>query len=850
MLKPVGIKFFHQPIQGVRTIMVRFILLCLILLITGSKGFSQGLGAYEKAGKEAFADKNYRAAYEYFNFVYEVDRERHENLYDFAEAARLYKAFNRAEQGYKAVILSDHAEKYPLAPFWLAMVRKSQGEYDDAWARFSNFLDSLPSGVDEQFVQMAERQKEECLWAKEVKRKSDSPIDSILHLDTSTVNGINSPYSDFSPYWWEDKLFYSSMRYPNFNDKYRPARPLAKVMRADVNEEREILLPGDTLGGGFNNGKYHIAHTSMSMDHNRIYFSLCEYTEGLEIQCQIYFRERTEDNLWGDTINVGKAVNLMGANTAQPAIGYDRDKEREILYFASDRPGGKGKMDLYYAPLDTSGRATKVFPLTAFNTSGDEISPFFDNRYRTLYFSSDGHKSMGGYDLYRAKYRNGNWREMEHLGYPLNTSYDDTHLSLDSTGTLAFFSSNRLGVNYPDEDSKTCCPDIFSTHIDQVEVFLHLLANCQNEKVENVSFQLTDLEFDEEQQLNNLGVDTIKVELELERKYRVIAEKPGFHKDTIFISTYNLEDDTVMMNNIRMIPDVDVLVRIFDRTIDKPLKGVTARTLGEGETVIEERINTDGNEFRYENVELGKQYRFRLSKQGYISRTITVPVDSTFCEPIELPQKVSLTRIELDTITLYFDNDKPGPPRRNVSQSNQLYDDTWQDYYNRRRLVYIDQYQNPKLSPCNAKFSEEEYEELLAFFEGDLRRNYNRLDTFRNVLIEYLDELEEGQKLIIKIRGYASPSASSDYNKWLTDRRINSVRRYLSDIFDRYEKAGKLTIEEDSRSDADSTSAGIPDEEEDDCRAEYGVPAAKARRVEILGVEPGRETGGNSLQQE
>lgn len=819
----------------------------MAILQVANYASAQGLRAYEKAGQEAFEDKNYRAAYEYFNFVYEIDRERHENLYNFAEAARLYKAYDRAENGYKAVLLGEHADKYPLAPFWLAVVNKRQGKYDEAWARFSNFLDSLPSGLDEQYIAMAEQQKADCIWAKEVRRKADSPIDSpIIHLDTSALNGINSKYSDIAPYWWEDKLFYTSMRYPNFNDKFRPARPLAKVMRADMNRELEVIVPGDTLGGGFNNGSYHIAHTALSANRDRIYFSLCEYTEGLEIKCNIYFRERTADNIWGDTINVGTEVNLPGVNAAQPNIGYDREKEREILYFASDRPGGAGKMDLYYAPLDSTGRATQAFPLKPFNTPGDEISPFFDNRYRMLYFSSDGHQSMGGYDLYRAKYRNGNWREIEHLGYPVNSSYDDTHFSLDSTGFLAFFASNRLGVNYPDEDSKTCCPDIFSTYMDQVEIFLHLLASCQGEKVEGVEFLLTDLNLDEEKVLNNLGMDTVKVELEQDRNYRVITRKPGYHPDTILLNTYNLEDDTLMQFDVRMVPDVDILIRAFDRTNNKPLNDVTARRLGPSNEFLDERVNKEGNEFRYKKVELGQEYRYRFSKQGFISRTVSVRVDSTYCEPIEIPQKVSLTRIELDTITLYFDNDKPGPPQKGVAESNQLYDETWRNYFNRRRQVYIDQYQNPKLSPCKAKFSEEEFQDLLSFFEDDVLGNYKRLENFRSVLTRYLDELEEGQKLIIYIRGYASPSASSDYNKWLTDRRINSVRRYLQDVFDKYEKNGKLEVQEDSRSDADSISAGVPDEKDDDCRSEYGVPAAKARRVEILGVEPG-DNAGSSL---
>ncbi len=823
--------------------MVRIIMIGLSIFLMGNLLNAQGLRAYEKAGEKALEEKNYRAAYELFLTVYEVDKNRHSNLYKFAEAARMYKAYDRAEEGYKRILESNHADKYPLARFGLGLVMKSQGKYDVAWTELENFILEQEGKVDEDIIQTAKKEIEECKWARDVVRDAESPILSeIIHLDTSLYSNVNTKYTDFGPYWINGKLYYSSLRFENETDKYIPPRPISRILLADVDTNAAVIQRGDTLGGDINVPKKHTAHTAFSKDRSRLYFTICEYKNGLEINCKIYFRnqviiEGINDTIWGEAIDVGELVNLDSFSSTQPNIGYDEREDREILYFVSNRDGGRGGLDIWFAPLDENGKAIDVQNLDFVNTDEDDITPFYDNKYKFLYFSSNGHRNIGGFDINRTKKRANGWGEITHLGYPLNSSYDDTHFFLDSLGVLAFFSSNREGVKYPDLDSKTCCPDIFSTSIDQIEAELHLLAFCNEKPLRNVAFLIKNLDSKEEIEQDNIGRDTVKLELELDQQYEIIAIKNGFGSDTFRISTYNLETDSIFTGNINLLPDVDLIVRTYDNTIDKPLNGVTVKWIDEAGEAYKVDYNPDGYEYEYDDVEQGAKYTLRFSKKGYLSKTITTEMPSGLCEPYVQQEKVSLVRVELDTIKLYFDNDKPGPPRRGVSQSNQAYDEAWKDYYNKRRPYYYRQYQNPTLKSCIDKFDAQDLVDLELFFENEVKGEFEKLKRFKDVLSGYLDQLDDGQKLIIYIRGYASPRAKSDYNQFLTDRRIDSVIDYLEDIFSKYQEQGKLEIKPPI-SLGETESKDVPDEEDDKCTSEYSVKAARSRRVEILGVEP------------
>jgi outer membrane protein OmpA-like peptidoglycan-associated protein len=118
--------------------------------------------------------------------------------------------------------------------------------------------------------------------------------------------------------------------------------------------------------------------------------------------------------------------------------------DEKTLYFVSDQKGGIGGKDIYKSikQLDgTWGAAENLGSIV--NTDLDEESPFFDSNNGILYFSSQGHNSMGGFDVYKTKFDNDVWLKPQNMGYPINSGTDDVFYSFDSEQNKGVMSSMR-----------------------------------------------------------------------------------------------------------------------------------------------------------------------------------------------------------------------------------------------------------------------------------------------------------------------------------------------------------------------------------------------------------------------
>lgn len=118
----------------------------------------------------------------------------------------------------------------------------------------------------------------------------------------------------------------------------------------------------------------------------------------------------------------------------------------KTIYFASDRINGIGGMDIYKTTLQSNGTWTNPVNLgPEINTKADEDAPFIHPDQKTLFFTSDGHNSMGGRDIFMTKLVGTDWTSPENMGYPVNTTANDNYFTLIADGTRAYFSSDRKG---------------------------------------------------------------------------------------------------------------------------------------------------------------------------------------------------------------------------------------------------------------------------------------------------------------------------------------------------------------------------------------------------------------------
>ncbi len=155
----------------------------------------------------------------------------------------------------------------------------------------------------------------------------------------------------------------------------------------------------------------------------------------------LYVSERYGDT-WTAPVPLPPSVN----STAQESSAW-RSGDGRWLYFVSSREGGLGGSDIYRSPWDEVasdwGAAENLGP--DINTSYDEEGVFAPGDGSTIYFASQGHSSMGGYDLFKSTETNGRWSRPENLGWPINSPGDDQFLILNAEGTSGYFSSVRPG---------------------------------------------------------------------------------------------------------------------------------------------------------------------------------------------------------------------------------------------------------------------------------------------------------------------------------------------------------------------------------------------------------------------
>lgn len=169
--------------------------------------------------------------------------------------------------------------------------------------------------------------------------------------------------------------------------------------------------------------------------------------------------------------------------------------DNNVLFFVSNRPDGIGGKDIYMIRKLPNGdwAAPKNLGPTI-NTSEDEDAPFIHVDGQTLYFSSKGHKSMGGYDIFRSKYKDGKWSTPENIGYPINTTEDDRFFVLSADGLRGYYAVTK-GTGYGDQDLYVVHMDNTSVNAPEAVTLLKgVLKTSSGEVASNAKITVTDQE--------------------------------------------------------------------------------------------------------------------------------------------------------------------------------------------------------------------------------------------------------------------------------------------------------------------------------------------------------------------
>ena len=193
------------------------------------------------------------------------------------------------------------------------------------------------------------------------------------------------------------------------------------------------------LSSNINTPSYNEGAQCLSPDGQFLFFTGCNRPDGLG-RCDIYVSQK-EGEGWSKPVNLGFPINTKGWES-QPSLSADG----KTLYFVSDRRGGFGSYDIWKSDIDEEGKWTMPVNLGPnINTPYDEQSPFIHPDNQTLYFSSNGWVGLGNKDLFISRLDTaGNWGLPQNLGYPINTYGEESGLTINASGTKAYFSSDNF----------------------------------------------------------------------------------------------------------------------------------------------------------------------------------------------------------------------------------------------------------------------------------------------------------------------------------------------------------------------------------------------------------------------
>lgn len=441
------------------TIIKRFFILACLFLLFANPAFSQKTKALLADGDKAFADKDYFSAAGYYNRAILQDSSDIVIQYKYAEASRLNFDYAIAEHWYSKVFKKDAQGKlYPECSFWLATLKKNKGNYKDAKKMFDKYAKKNKKKKDSYFVKKAIQEVAACDLAQLLVARPDKSI-AIIHLDST----VNSKVSEYAPFQVDSLLYFSSLRDGSDRDKKNSVnfnKIYTSVQNDSVNWQKAIEL--DTL---FNRNGIHNANTSFNEDYTKVYITRCVPKNAMEFNCDIYSSEYKNGH-WTSLQKLPAEINAKGATNTQPAVGFLG--EEEVLFFSSNRPGGEGAMDIWYSKINKDGSYGKAINAgKKVNSIEDEKTPFYCKPCQELYFSSNWHKGLGGLDIFKSLYKDGQLGEPTNLGSPINTSYNDLYFSINSKETQAFLSSNRLGSYF--EEKESCCNDIYMIKLPKID---------------------------------------------------------------------------------------------------------------------------------------------------------------------------------------------------------------------------------------------------------------------------------------------------------------------------------------------------------------------------------------------
>lgn len=411
--------------------MIRNYCLLLFLIVGLLPGLeAQSWKSLRKEAEKAYEEGDLKTAAEKYSEAYSKKPKKEELTYKAGEIYFTMRDYRKAVEAYRPV--REKNDDFPLVGLKFARCLKQDGQYDRAIKSFEAFLEGYTGDGKDILEEIIRVEIAGCRFGLEAPSNANRELNIALPGD-----GVNSEKEDFAPFpISDDELYFSS----NQGDR---ARIFVSVRENNKWREGEAPRNFPIIQKG------HFCNSTMSPDGNRIYFTVCNNDDktwnDVKNRCEIFVSKRVGSQ-WSQPERLPDYINTQGVTATHPYVAHQRGSE--VLYFASNREGGQGGMDLWYVSRDLGiDNNDFSFPVNlgpVVNTLGDEITPFYDRENQALYFASNGHVSMGGFDVFQSTGDEVSWSQPENMGMPVNSSADDYFYILNPSRNGGFFTSNRV----------------------------------------------------------------------------------------------------------------------------------------------------------------------------------------------------------------------------------------------------------------------------------------------------------------------------------------------------------------------------------------------------------------------
>ena len=290
----------------------------------------------------------------------------------------------------------------------------------DAFVRFAGTL--LPD--DRQNIDFINHEIKICDMAKDLIKKP------VAYTEENVGELFNDEKPNYNPLISADGKTFVYMVSLKFYNAVMYSRLIDGKWTAPVNISPDLQTDGEVF------------ISCLSADGKQLFLSIND-----NFNSDIYSSSLVRDT-WTKCVKLNKNINTK----YWESHAFISDKGDQLV-FASDRPGGFGGLDLYISTRVAGDWGAPVNLGLVINTQFNEDRPFLINNSRTLFFSSQGHENMGGYDIFRTDLQaNGLWTEPKNLGYPLNTPDDEFFFMPTGDGKSGYYSIFKSSGGFGKED--------------------------------------------------------------------------------------------------------------------------------------------------------------------------------------------------------------------------------------------------------------------------------------------------------------------------------------------------------------------------------------------------------------